>query len=306
MFDLEVELHRALLVSKYRTHDPALADWFFVPVYANKYACAQAANGTTPSSYSADAYREALALAWSRRPANLPRRHLIAATHGWAYEVLPAPILDDAHGAVVLVSHGNVAAGYHPSRFVVVPPVLTAHAHGSPARRSTATSGAPERRPLLAAFKGVVREYWHHSFGVRQLWAELFRASPRVHFEAERDGPFEAAERARFCLCPPGFYAWSPRPVESLFYGCVPAIVADDLVLPFAAVLDWDRFAVRVPEDAAADIEHRLVAVDRTPGRWADLHATGCSARAWLALGPGPAIDLLDALMLSLYVQTRG
>ena len=68
MFDLEVELHRALLVSKYRTHDPALADWFFVPVYANKYACAQAANGTTPSSYSADAYREALALAWSRRP----------------------------------------------------------------------------------------------------------------------------------------------------------------------------------------------------------------------------------------------
>ena len=60
---------------------------------------------------------------------------------------------------------------------------------------------------------------------------------------------YEDMQRSLFCLCPLGWAPWSPRLVESVFFGCIPVIIADDIVLPFSDVIPWREIAVFVPEE---------------------------------------------------------
>ena len=49
-------------------------------------------------------------------------------------------------------------------------------------------------------------------------------------------------------LSPPFIQVWSPRLLESLWFGCVPVIIADHYVLPLDTFIDWTKAAVLVPE----------------------------------------------------------
>ena len=51
-----------------------------------------------------------------------------------------------------------------------------------------------------------------------------------------------------FCLAPAGFAPWSRRLFEVIIEGCIPVIVADDIVLPFENQLNWKEFSVTVSE----------------------------------------------------------
>ena len=63
---------------------------------------------------------------------------------------------------------------------------------------------------------------------------------------------------SKFCLCPPGWATWTPRVFESLLLGCIPAVVADHNVLPFQRSLDYQSFAVFIPEKRKEDIKQIL------------------------------------------------
>jgi hypothetical protein len=58
---------------------------------------------------------------------------------------------------------------------------------------------------------------------------------------------------SRFCLHLPGFEggAWSQRLVSHVHAGCVPAIIIDNLELPFERLQDWRHFSLRIPEALA-------------------------------------------------------
>jgi hypothetical protein len=58
---------------------------------------------------------------------------------------------------------------------------------------------------------------------------------------------------SRFCLHLPGFEggAWSQRLVSIVQAGCVPAVIIDNLALPFERVQDWRHFSLRIPEALA-------------------------------------------------------
>ncbi|KAK4357696.1 hypothetical protein RND71_023306 [Anisodus tanguticus] len=77
--------------------------------------------------------------------------------------------------------------------------------------------------------------------GARASIWENFKNNPL--FDISTDHPttyYEDMQRSIFCLCPLGWAPWSPRLVESLVIGCIPVIIADDIVLPFADAIPWE------------------------------------------------------------------
>ena len=49
-----------------------------------------------------------------------------------------------------------------------------------------------------------------------------------------------------FSVAPAGNGLHSFRLAEAIFFGSIPVIVDDQIVLPFCSVLDWRRFSVRI------------------------------------------------------------
>jgi putative beta-1,4-xylosyltransferase IRX10 len=86
--------------------------------------------------------------------------------------------------------------------------------------------------------------------GARASVWENFKNNPL--FDISTDHPatyYQDLQRAVFCLCPLGWAPWSPRLVEAVVFGCVPVIVAEDTVLPFADAIPWEEIGVFVAEE---------------------------------------------------------
>lgn len=66
---------------------------------------------------------------------------------------------------------------------------------------------------------------------------------------------------SKFCICPMGYEVNSPRIVESIYFECVPVIIADHFVLPFEEVLDWRAFSVVVAEKDIQNLKDILLGI---------------------------------------------
>ena len=58
---------------------------------------------------------------------------------------------------------------------------------------------------------------------------------------------------SKFCLHAKGFEVNTARISDSIFYGCIPVVLADQYDLPFSDILDWKTFALII---ATEDIPH--------------------------------------------------
>jgi hypothetical protein len=93
------------------------------------------------------------------------------------------------------------------------------------------------------------------------LW-ENFKNNPL--FDISTDHPatyYEDMQRAVFCLCPLGWAPWSPRLVEAVVFGCIPVIIADDIVLPFADAIPWEEIGIFVDEDDVPKLDLILTSI---------------------------------------------
>merc|ERR1711871_848706 len=69
-------------------------------------------------------------------------------------------------------------------------------------------------------------------------------------------------ERSKFCLCPPKTTIWTYRLFESIAAGCIPVLYDDgDEELPFADVIDYASFTIRIKRDDAKSTARILRAV---------------------------------------------
>lgn len=59
----------------------------------------------------------------------------------------------------------------------------------------------------------------------------------------------EHMQKSMFCLVPAGDGSWTFRFNEALAVGCIPVVVAGGLVLPYANIIDWSRFVLRLSEN---------------------------------------------------------
>ena len=253
MFDMEIYIHKLLLASSYRVASPEEADLFYVPVYANKYMCHRAA--ISNRGYAKVDYKSAYVIAFDHIRnttswrANQGRDHIFSVTNGWSTRVLPWEVRTKA---ILLLSNGDASVGYNATRHIVIPPALTHHALQSGGRES-------DERSVLASFRGKIMRDKRYSNGIRQSWEQTYSGDSEVVIESiAGTSPSDLPLKSVFCLCPPGLTLWTPRPVESLFYGCIPVIVCDNLALPFHNLLDWSGFSIRIRSEQAAQVKSLL------------------------------------------------
>ena len=81
-----------------------------------------------------------------------------------------------------------------------------------------------------------------------QYWFEKNEQARQAMFTRYRD----VMRRSKFALCPRGVSASSIRLFEAMESGCVPVLIADQLVLPPGP--NWTSFCVRIPEEEASSV----------------------------------------------------
>ena len=105
-------------------------------------------------------------------------------------------------------------------------------------------------------------------------------------------------QETKFCLCPHGAHAWSPRISEAVWYGCVPVILADYIDLPFSSIVPWSEMAVIIPERRVGELRDILVGiVEQTPERFKRMQELCWKNRKHLIWNnpsqPGDAFDIV-------------
>jgi len=66
-------------------------------------------------------------------------------------------------------------------------------------------------------------------------------------------------QNSTFALLPRGCgHALSSRFVEALALGCIPVIISDETVLPFSEVLEYENFAIVIPENKVLELPDLL------------------------------------------------
>ena len=107
-----------------------------------------------------------------------------------------------------------------------------------------------------------------YSMGVRQaVWRQRLWAEPDMRIvSAGIPDYLTAVPRARFCLHTEG-NGWGARVVDYMAMGCLPLMVNDEMVFPYANVLDWATFSVHMRKREIPQIAERLRAIPEAAQR---------------------------------------
>lgn len=98
--------------------------------------------------------------------------------------------------------------------------------------------------------------------GVRASVWENFQNNPLFDISTDHTPTYyEDMQRSVFCLCPVGWAPWSPRLVEAVVLGCIPVIIADDIVLPFAVAIPWEEIGVVLAEEDVPKLDTVLTSM---------------------------------------------
>jgi len=131
-------------------------------------------------------------------------------------------------------------------------------AHVTPAELAAAAT----RRTRLASFKGVCQPN-----SKRPDLARLHNGQDLVFVCTNNPvgtGRASAYDykslmlTSTFSVAPAGNGLHSFRLAEAIFFGSIPVIVDDQIVLPFCSVLDWRRFSVRISSGQIHSLPHIL------------------------------------------------
>lgn len=119
------------------------------------------------------------------------------------------------------------------------------------------------RRSILAFFAGQMHghvrpmliEHWKDKDPDMKIYEVLPKSIER------KMNYVEHMKNSKYCICAAGFEVNSPRIVESIYYDCVPVIIADNFVLPFSDVLNWSTFSVTLPESEIPNLKSILSSI---------------------------------------------
>ncbi|KAF9612788.1 hypothetical protein IFM89_003798 [Coptis chinensis] len=121
----------------------------------------------------------------------------------------------------------------------------------------------PSKRQILAFFAGgmhgylrpILLQYWENKDPDMKISSHMGRGTK------SRANYVQHMKNSKYCICAKGFEVNSPRVVEAIFYECVPVIISDNFVPPFFEVLNWEAFAVFIPEKDIPNLKNILLSI---------------------------------------------
>ncbi|MCO5610462.1 hypothetical protein L7F22_064700 [Adiantum nelumboides] len=268
MFSIEIHMHLFLLSSSVRTLDPEEADWFYTPVYTN---CDLTTTGLPFVKYMPRMMRSAIQYVstkwpyWNRTDG---ADHFFVVPHDFGAcfhyhekEAIMRGIFPLLQHATLIQTFGQVNHSCFREDAIIIPPyVATRRISNHILRASTPRSTFVYFRGAFYDVDGPKGDYYAR--GARATIWETYKDN--ALFDISSDHPttyYEDMQRSIFCLCPLGWAPWSPRIVEAVEFGCIPVIIADNIVLPFRDVIPWDDMVVFVSEKDVGNLESILTTI---------------------------------------------
>ncbi|CAO1942887.1 unnamed protein product [Urochloa humidicola] len=256
MFAAEIFMHQFLLSSAVRTLDPEEADWFYTPVYTT---CDLTPQGFPLPFRAPRIMRSAIkyiATTWPYWNRTEGANHFFLTPHDFGacfhYQeerAMERGILPLLRRATLVQTFGQRNHVCLQDGSITIPPYANPHKM----QAHLINRGTP--RSIFVYFRGLFYdmgndpEGGYYARGARASVWENFKDNPLFDISTEHPSTYyEDMQRAIFCLCPLGWAPWSPRLVEAVVFGCIPVIIADDIVLPFADAIPWEEISVFVAE----------------------------------------------------------
>ncbi|KAL1194645.1 putative glycosyltransferase [Cardamine amara subsp. amara] len=187
--------------------------------------------------------------------------HFLVACHDWGpYTVNEHQEL--RRNSIKALCNADLSDGiFVPGKDVSLPETSIRNA-GRPLR-NIGNGNRVSQRPILAFFAGNLHgrvrpkllKHWRNKDNDMKIYG------PLPHNVARKMTYVQHMKSSKYCLCPMGYEVNSPRIVESIYYECVPVVIADNFVLPFSDVLDWSAFSVVVPEKEIPRLKEILMEI---------------------------------------------
>ncbi|CAI9786853.1 unnamed protein product [Fraxinus pennsylvanica] len=269
MFAAEIFMHRFLLSSPVRTLNPEEADWFYTPVYTT---CDLTPNGLPLPFKSPRMMRSAIQLISSNWPywnRTEGADHFFIVPHdfGACFHYQEEKAIE--RGILTLLQRATLVQTFGQRNHVCLKDdSITIPPYAPPQKMQTHLIPPSTPRSIFVYFRGLFYdvgndpEGGYYARGARASVWENFKNNPLFDISTEHPSTYyEDMQRAVFCLCPLGWAPWSPRLVEAVIFGCIPVIIADDIVLPFADAIPWEDIGVFVAEKDVPKLDTILTSI---------------------------------------------
>ncbi|KAI3901354.1 hypothetical protein MKW92_024669 [Papaver armeniacum] len=179
--------------------------------------------------------------------------HFLAACHDWA----PEETNDYMSTCIRALCNADVNVGFKIGKDVSLPET---NIHSSKYPLRYLGGEPPLHRRILAFFAGRMHGY------LRQILVKHWEnKDPDMHIygggNMNQKNYIHSMKRSKYCICARGYEVNSPRIFESIFFECVPVIISDNFVPPFFEVLNWEAFAVFVPEKDIPNLKNILLSI---------------------------------------------
>ncbi|MED6159633.1 hypothetical protein PIB30_043994 [Stylosanthes scabra] len=190
--------------------------------------------------------------------------HFVVACHDWA----PAETRGRILNCIRALCNADIEVGFKIGKDVSLPETYI-RSPNNPAKNIG--GNPPSQRPILAFFAGGLHGY------VRPIllnhWEDkepdMKISGPLPHVKGNANY-IELMKSSKFCICARGHEVNSPRVVEAIFHECVPVIIADNFIPPLFEVLNWESFAVLVPEKDIPNLRSILLSISEE--RYLEMH----------------------------------
>ncbi|XP_052170062.1 probable glycosyltransferase At5g03795 isoform X2 [Diospyros lotus] len=185
--------------------------------------------------------------------------HFLVACHDWA----PAETKKIMANCIRALCNADTKEGFILGKDASLPETYVRSAQ-HPLRE--VGGKPPSKRQILAFFAGnmhgylrpILLQHWENKDPDMKIFGPLASKVKKGQMSY-----VQYMKSSKYCICPKGYEVNSPRVVEAIFYECVPVIISDNFVPPFFETLNWESFAIFVPEKDIPNLKNILLSIPR-------------------------------------------